>query len=73
MVTREMFVEDMLLDYPRSNQFFLDKGLRCLKCGEAYWGSVGQFLEESSVEKIDDMIEELNTMLKENITKEIKS
>ena len=65
MITRDMFVEDMLLDYPQSNQFFLDKGLRCLKCGEAYWGSVEQFLEESSVEKIDEMIEELNTMLKE--------
>ena len=64
MVTREMFVEDMLADYPESNQFFLDKGLRCLKCGEPYWGSVEEFLEESNVEDIDGMIAELNEMLK---------
>ena len=54
MITRDMFVEDMLIDYPESNQFFLDKGLRCLKCGEAYWGSVEEFLEESKVDEIDE-------------------
>ncbi len=65
-VEKTMFVEDMLTDFPESNQFFLEKGLRCLKCGEPYWGSLEEFLEDYNVENIDEMIEELNKYIEKN-------
>jgi hypothetical protein len=65
-VEKTIFVEDMLTDFPESNQFFLDKGLRCLKCGEPYWGSLEEFLEDYNVENIDEMIDELNNYIEKN-------
>ncbi len=58
-ITLEMFVEDLLGDYSEANRFFLERGMRCLKCGEPYWGSLAEFLKENGVENMDEFVEEL--------------
>ena len=55
----------MLLVYPGANRFFLERGLPGLQCGEPYWGSVENFLNEQGLdpEELARFIKELNAYL----------
>ena len=64
-VFKETQIEEMLLAYPEANRFFLEKGMRCLQCGEPYWGSVESFLNEQGMDPAGMVrfIKELNAYL----------
>jgi len=47
MITRNITIEDLIEDYPKSVKYLADKGIRCIKCGEPIWGT----LEEACLEK----------------------
>jgi len=62
MITREISIEELVSTYPKSVRFLMEKGIKCLACGEPTWGT----LESSAKDKgftdnqIDDLVEELN-------------
>jgi hybrid cluster-associated redox disulfide protein len=39
-ITSDTRVEDVLAEYPVLTKVFIEFGLPCLVCGEAYWGTV---------------------------------
>lgn len=47
MIDKNITIEDLIEDYPKSVKYLADKGIRCIKCGEPIWGT----LEEACVEK----------------------
>ena len=65
-VTKEIFIEDLVKQVPESVKYLMEKGIRCLRCGEPIWGT----LEEAAKEKgFDDsrieIFEKELTMLSE--------
>jgi methionine synthase II (cobalamin-independent) len=60
-------IEDLVREYPKSVQFLMEKGIRCLICGEPIWGT----LEDAAKEKgfsdadIQTLTQELEAYLKE--------
>jgi hypothetical protein len=46
-ITAQISIEELLERYPKANEFFLEKGFRCLRCGEPFWGSIEKFLKSS--------------------------
>ena len=64
-VLNETPIEEMLLEHPGANRYFLDRGMRCLQCGEPFWGSVENFLKEQEIDPpgIAKFLEGLNTFL----------
>ena len=60
-ITKEILIETLVEEYPFSVRFMMDKGIRCIMCGEPIWGT----LEEACIEKnfstedIDKVVEEL--------------
>lgn len=63
-ITKEILIESLVEEYPFSVRFMMDKGIRCIMCGEPIWGT----LEEACVEKnfsaadIDKIVEELKSL-----------
>ena len=63
-ITREIEIEDLVRELPESVGYLMDKGIRCLRCGEPIWGT----LESASKEKgfndseINEFVEELNAL-----------
>ena len=61
-------IEDLVNQFPISVRFLMEKGIRCLRCGEPIWGTIG----EAAIEKgytqasLSGLIEELKLYLKEN-------
>jgi len=47
MIDKNITIEDLIEDYPKSVKYLADQGIRCIKCGEPIWGT----LEEACVEK----------------------
>ncbi|MFA5419589.1 MAG: hypothetical protein WC341_14150 [Bacteroidales bacterium] len=64
MVTKEILIETLVEKYPYSVRYLMDKGIRCIMCGEPIWGT----LEEAAREKhfddqaIDGFVKELNEL-----------
>ena len=62
-ITKEILIETLVEEYPFSVRFMMDKGIRCIMCGEPIWGT----LEEACIEKnftaedIDKVVEELRS------------
>lgn len=62
-ITKEILIETLVEEYPFSVRFLMDKGIRCIMCGEPIWGT----LEEACIEKhfnsedIDKIVKELRS------------
>lgn len=64
-ITKEITIEELVTKYPKSVTFLMEKGIRCLACGEPIWGTLESAAAEKgySPEQIDDLVTELKTKL----------
>lgn len=63
-ITARIHIEELVENYPFSVRYLMEKGIRCIMCGEPIWGT----LEEAALEKsfsrteIDQFVSELNEL-----------
>jgi hypothetical protein len=62
-VKLETPIEDIVKAYPEAVGFLTRKGIRCIRCGEPLWCSIGELLEEEKIPSPQKMIDELNVFL----------
>jgi len=62
-VTRDTPIEDLVLKYPESVGFLTGKGIRCIRCGEPLWCTLGELLQDDKVPDPQRIIDELNEFL----------
>lgn len=66
-ITKNIEIEDLVNLLPQAVSYLMEKGIRCLRCGEPIWGT----LEEASVEKgfgetdINKFVDDLNLLMKQ--------
>ena len=66
-ITKNIEIEDLVNLLPQAVSYLMEKGIRCLRCGEPIWGT----LEEASIEKgfmekdINIFVDELNLLMKQ--------
>lgn len=46
-INKDILIEDLVNEYPFSVRYLMEKGIRCIMCGEPIWGT----LEEAAREK----------------------
>ncbi len=65
-ITKNLEIEELVRILPESVSYLMEKGIRCLRCGEPIWGT----LESASIEKgfnqneIETFVNDLNSLLK---------
>lgn len=66
-ITKEIFIEDLVREFPEAVEYLMKKGIRCLLCGEPAWGTLETAAKEKgfSSEQIDVFVNELNALQKE--------
>ena len=66
MISRETEIEDLVKLLPEAVSYLRIKGLRCLRCGEPIWGSLGAAAKEKGFadKDVDNFVAELNEILK---------
>jgi len=65
IVRLDMEIEDLVLQFPKSVGFLTRNGIRCIRCGEPLWCTLGELLEEENVEDPQALVDQLNEFLKE--------
>ncbi len=64
-ITRDILIEELVNNYAFSVRFLMEKGIRCIMCGEPIWGT----LEEAAREKdfsdtdIDEFVKEMSHLV----------
>lgn len=66
MITADMFIEDLVRDYPKVIRPLADHGLVCVACGEPTWGTLQQLADSKGVTDLENIIQELNELIQSN-------
>ena len=62
-INLETPIEDLATAHPEAVGFLIRRGVRCIRCGEPVWGTLGELLEETGIENPDALVIELNAYL----------
>jgi hypothetical protein len=53
-------IEELVEQFPEAVGFLSHRGVRCIRCGEPLWCTVGELLREERIESLQLLIDELN-------------
>ena len=61
-ISKEIEIEDLVKIIPNSVVYLMDKGIRCLRCGEPIWGTLESAAKEKGFteQEIIKFVDELN-------------
>jgi methionine synthase II (cobalamin-independent) len=67
-IERQITIEDLVEHFPFSVRYLAEHGIRCIACGEPIWGTLEEACHEKEMsdEKIDRIVEELQSMQNED-------
>ena len=63
-ITLDTQIEDLVRDFPEAVGFLTRHGIRCIRCGEPLWCSLGELLEQERIEDPHPFVAELREFLK---------
>jgi len=60
-INKNIYIEDLVNDYPFSVQYLMKKGIKCIMCGEPIWGTLEEACKEKGFGDIDiqNFVEEI--------------
>ncbi|UCE19509.1 MAG: DUF1858 domain-containing protein [Gemmatimonadota bacterium] len=65
-VTLDTPVEDLAQQHPAAVDFLNRRNIRCIRCGEPLWCTLGELLQKEGVPNLRQFLEELNDFLSQN-------
>lgn len=64
-ISLDIQVEDLALQYPEAVGFLIKQGVRCIRCGEPVWGTLGDLLKETGIKNPQALVDRLSTYIKQ--------
>jgi methionine synthase II (cobalamin-independent) len=70
MITKDIYIEDLINLLPEAVGYLMDNGIKCIACGEPIWGTLEQAAREKGKTnaEIETYVRELNEMLSSKTT-----
>lgn len=67
-INKDIFIEDLVEEYPGSVEYLMNKGIRCLVCGEPIWGTLESAAKEKGFgdPEIKKFVEDLNRLFQKD-------
>lgn len=64
-ISRDILIEELIEKHADAVTFLMEKGIRCLRCGEPIWGTLGSAMDEKDfpIERQMEIVQELRTFL----------
>jgi len=65
-ITRGILIEELINNYSFSVRYLMEKGIRCIRCGEPIWGTLEEAAKEKNFdnEAIEIFVKEMNDFVK---------
>lgn len=64
MIAKDILIEELIRELPAAVGYLMDKGVKCIACGEPIWGTLENAAREKgfSEEQIDNIVVEINLL-----------
>lgn len=64
-VSKDIMIEDLIAGVPESVSYLMEKGIRCIRCGEPIWGTLEEAAKEKGFndESIGYFVREINNII----------
>ena len=63
MITKDIYIEDLVGKHPETVGFLMKKGIVCIQCGEPVWGTLEEAAARKGIDDIDGIVKELNELV----------
>lgn len=63
-ISLDTSIEELVTSYPESVRFLSSRGVRCIRCGEPLWCTLGELLDEDGIDNPHDLIQELKEYIR---------
>ncbi len=60
MIAMDMYIEDLIRDYPELVRPLADEGQVCSRCGEPIWGILEELAQSKNIQNLENIISTLN-------------
>ncbi len=66
-ITKDILIEELVDNYSFSVRYLMEKGIRCIMCGEPIWGTLEEAAKEKDFddETIQQFVEEMKKLAEE--------
>jgi len=66
-ITKDILIEELVDNYAFSVRYLMEKGIRCIMCGEPIWGTLEEAAEEKGfdAETIQGFVDEMKKIAEE--------
>lgn len=63
-ITKDILIEELVENYSFSVRYLMERGIRCIMCGEPVWGTLEEAAKEKGFtdDRIDHVVSELNKL-----------
>jgi len=61
-LTLDTRVEDLIERDPEAVRLLLGRGVRCIRCGEPVWSTLGELLDDSGISDKEVILRQLNAL-----------
>jgi methionine synthase II (cobalamin-independent) len=67
-ITKDILIEELVDNYPFSVRYLMEKGIRCIMCGEPIWGTLEEAAEEKGfdADTIQGFVDEMKKLAEED-------
>jgi methionine synthase II (cobalamin-independent) len=67
-ITKDILIEELVDNYPFSVRYLMEKGIRCIMCGEPIWGTLEEAAEEKGFDAntIQGFVDEMKKLAEED-------
>jgi len=64
MIAKDILIEELIRELPAAVGYLMDKGVKCIACGEPIWGTLENAAREKgfSEEQIDNIVAKINLL-----------
>jgi len=67
-ITKDILIEELVDNYAFSVRYLMEKGIRCIMCGEPIWGTLEEAAEEKGfdADTIQGFVDEMKKIAEES-------
>ncbi len=65
MIDKNIYIEDLVRDYPEVISPLAELGIICIACGEPVWGTLEELVIKKELNNIDEIVAKLNKIIKD--------
>lgn len=69
MIDNNIYIEEMVREYPEVISPLAEYGLVCIACGEPVWGTLKELVDKKGLNNLDEIIGQLNSIIKDKSDK----